>query len=335
MSENIIENKINKLFADIDKIIKRGVKLKYENYTFLEDENAYRVNVILNKNGNSKNKIKYMTKLEITKYILWDNDNLIFNVEFPVNDEIDLMKLKEHDSAESVWDFYYCRYGEMLKDKKLTINGKEIDVHGEVDFNFGYQKVEDFKMIVDRDTKASAEMKNLANELLNLCSYFNYSLLNMSIMPSVGNMQGTKESIGCDRSDVFVWALNLYYNENIDLVVNSKTTAQNMQELIENLEAVKRLKSFSNSYINYLYDITDEKLINSLIQSGKKKIDSTVRVIEYIVLAYNVWRTRNNVFIHNQCKNKYYELDGEDVYFAFMEYFSELECLGYNLIINS
>ena len=164
MSENIIENKINKLFADIDKIIKRGVKLKYENYTFLEDENAYRVNVILNKNGNSKNKIKYMTKLEITKYILWDNDNLIFNVEFPVNDEIDLMKLKEHDSAESVWDFYYCRYGEMLKDKKLTINGKEIDVHGEVDFNFGYQKVEDFKMIVDRDTKASAEMKNLANE---------------------------------------------------------------------------------------------------------------------------------------------------------------------------
>lgn len=59
-------------------------------------------------------------------------------------------------------------------------------------------------------------------------------------MPITGNLQGTKGTIGKDRFDVFIWALHLYYNYGIDLIINSHTTVQSIKELIEILNCFER-----------------------------------------------------------------------------------------------
>ena len=51
-------------------------------------------------------------------------------------------------------------------------------------------------------------------------------------MPITGNLQGTKGTIGKDRFDVFIWALHLYYNYGIDLIINSHTTVQSIKEFV-------------------------------------------------------------------------------------------------------
>ena len=55
-------------------------------------------------------------------------------------------------------------------------------------------------------------------------------------MPITGNLQGTKGTIGKDRFDVFIWALHLYYNYGIDLIINSHTTVQSIKEFPRNIE---------------------------------------------------------------------------------------------------
>lgn len=82
-----------------------------------------------------------------------------------------------------------------------------------------------------------------------------------------------------------------------------------------------------------MYDL-DEKLVNELIESGKKKIDNTDRVLDYIVLAFKVWQKRNNIIDFNQCKDLYYKLGGEKVLFSFKPYIKELRSLGYKIDSN-
>lgn len=149
-------------------------------------------------------------------------------------------------------------------------------------------------------------------------------------MPITGNLQGTKGTIGKDRFDVFIWALHLYYNYGIDLIINSHTTVQSIKELIEILNCFERDTKSPKSYYKFFCDL-NEDIVNQLVISGEKRIDTTDRVLDYIVLAYKVWNIRKNNFDHNQCRELFYKLGGEDVFYAFLPYISQLNEYGYKI----
>ena len=75
----------------------------------------------------------------------------------------------------------------------------------------------------------------------------------------------------------------------------------------------------------------NEDIVNQLVISGEKRIDTTDRVLDYIVLAYKVWNIRKNNFDHNQCRELFYKLGGEDVFYAFLPYISQLNEYGYKI----
>ena len=326
---NDVNNRIKSLLSCIDKKYSN----KFRNLTYdetksevlnCESEKVYLVRLFINKKENVCCKLTYFSKTIYVKWYFENKNNILFHTEIPKTGEFDLKS--EHDSTDNVWKFYYCRYGNQLKGKKLTINGKEFNVHGEVDFNFSMDKINEYKYIIKNDKKVATEKRELANELLDICSYYNYSLLNYSIMPSTGNLQATKGSIGKDRFDVFIWALYLY-DKGTDLILNSQTTAQNLHELIGVLDAFRPM----SQYYEIIYDISEPGLISSLIKSGEKRIDTTDRVLDYIVLAFRVWQTRNNNFDHNQCRELFYKLGGERVCFSFLPYLNRLENANHDI----
>lgn len=281
-NEKDIQEKIDEFLREIDALYPaKWSKLQYEKYN-LEEKNDDRNydNVILEfkRDKNSIRKIRYLSRLSTAK----------------------IVDLKDSSTKEA-WEFYKRKYGEYLdlEDKEIKF-GNEISfkVHGETDFNFALDKVDEFIYIIDNDKKPFEEKREFAKKLLNICAYFNYSLLNFSIMPSEGNLQGTKGTIGKDRFDVFVWALNLYYKEGVDLIINSHTSVQSTKKLIKILDYFNEKPKF-NGYFVFFYDL-DEDITSGLIESGKKRIDTTDRVIEYMMWAFKVWRIRYDKFSENE-----------------------------------
>lgn len=299
------------------------------------DNKSIRVIACFDRKKNLKTKIQFISKLSCTKLYLYKENIIIFHFSLPKSGSFDIKQLADHDSSIDAWSFYRCKYMHHLSEDFLTINNKQIKVHGEVDFNFSLDRIEGFNYIIDNDadTSENNDKKTLAKNLLSVCSKYNYSLLNFSLMPSVGNLQATKGSIGNDRFDVFIWALDQYYRKSSDLIVNSHTTAQSQKELVSTLNCFDSNADSFYSYYSYIYDL-DENLVKELIESGKKKIDNTDRVLDYIVLAYKVWQKRNNNIDHNQCKDLYYKLGGEKVLFSFMPYLEQLKSLGYKINTN-
>lgn len=303
-NEKDIQEKIDEFLREIDALYPaKWSKLQYEKYN-LEEKNDDRNydNVILEfkRDKNSIRKIRYLSRLSTAK-IVDLKDSFKFNISIPKEGKLIIKEIEEHDSTKEAWEFYKRKYGEYLdlEDKEIKF-GNEISfkVHGETDFNFALDKVDEFIYIIDNDKKPFEEKREFAKKLLNICAYFNYSLLNFSIIPSEGNLQGTKGTIGKDRFDVFVWALNLYYKEGVDLIINSHTSVQSTKKLIKILDYFNEKPKF-NGYFVFFYDL-DEDITSGLIESGKKRIDTTDRVIEYMMWAFKVWRIRYDKFSENE-----------------------------------
>ena len=253
--------------------------------------------------------MNYLLKIS---YVKWYNQNYAENkieilLVVPDNAEINLRKIVDHDSTEIAWKFYASRYGARLDGNMFHYKDISFKVSGEVDFNFGRKKIKEFKYIIDNDTTAAG--KGLAKTLL-------------------GNLQGTKSSIGNDRFDVFVWAIDLYY-KHIDLVVNSHTTVQNASELILTLDKI----GSGYNYCDIIYNIDDEKIIERLISSGGKRIDSTARVLEYIALAVDVWNIRRKKFVIDKNKDIFEEYGGNKDMKEFIPFIKELSAYGCKLKI--
>ena len=116
-------------------------------------------------------------------------------------------------------------------------------------------------------------------------------------MPSNGNMQFTKKSIGNDRFDVMVLAVDEYCKGNTALLL-AHCTPEYQKTLKEFMHLIcfdsERNALNSRFYFEKIYNINDDDLIQNLLESGKKAIDSAQRVLEYIALAYRVWICRSN-----------------------------------------
>ena len=133
--------------------------------------------------------------------------------------------------------------------------------------------------------------------MLNECSQMYHSQDNISIMLQSGHMQGAKGAIGLDRLDVWLLILDMKYRYNINMLQNH-CTMENCSEI------EKYLNLFDDvyDYASTIYHINSE-LVDKLIESGKRPLDSATNIITYMSLAKEFWNQKH-AFIENQLKYK-------------------------------
>lgn len=245
---------------------------------------------------------------------------------------------EEYDSSKDMWSFYDKIYDniflnieksslESAYNKKYVRYYKTIEnikYGGEIDFNFSTEgkksKLKNFNTIVEKDEACIDDsFKEKIYKLLEMIKKHHHSIENVSLMPSNGNMQFTKQSIGNDRFDVMAFAIDEYCKGNTSLLLAHcspeylKTLKRYMNDICYDKEQEKLVSKF---YFEKIYNIRDDLgLINSIIESGKKAIDSAERVLEYMDLAYRVWICRLGHYYNNKKIKECYEerctLEGE------------------------
>lgn len=175
-------------------------------------------------------------------------------------------------------------------------------LRGETDFNFKEDqkrpkkdKYGKLKGILWRkppkiDNYNLEEARDLAIELLNKCKEMHHSLLNFSLLQSVGAMQLFKGT-GLDRPDTFIYYLDRYF-EGKDKRILEKSR-KNKDCLIQ------YLASFTDiyDYCEKVYFIKDDDFVQEMIESGGKKLLSGDDVVEYMKLAIEFWERKRRYFV--------------------------------------
>ena len=190
-----------------------------------------------------------------------------------------------------------------------TRNGKQISFG--IRAPYGISKIESYELPTDDDMLMQAVDQMICEVcMFNEYCYMGMCMLtfvkehhtieNVSIMPSNGNMQFTKQSIGNDRFDVMAFAVDEYCKGNTALLL-VHCTPEFQNTLKECMHSIcfdsEQIMLNTILYFEKIYNINDIDLIQNLIESGKKAIDSAQRVLEYIELAYRVWICRSNKYM--------------------------------------
>lgn len=112
-----------------------------------------------------------------------------------------------------------------------------------------------------------------------------------------GNMNGAKGAIGLDRLDVWLLMLDMKYRYNINLLQNH-CTMENCSEI----EKFLNLFDDVYHYANTIYHINRE-VVDKLIESRKRPLDSASNIITYMSLAKEFWEQKN-AFIEKQIRSE-------------------------------
>ena len=166
------------------------------------------------------------------------------------------------------------------------ISYKGVDLSGETDVNlkqgFAWSRaligiLDDLKKDSGLNKHYDALMRDKARDHLT------HSFANISLMPKTGNMQQVKQGIGNDRIDTFIWALNEFYAEKSCLLFNfsSKPNLKCLNKYLGSFKSVYH-------YCKTIYHI-DEHLVDDMIRSGAKAIDTPERANEFMDLAIRFW----------------------------------------------
>lgn len=169
---------------------------------------------------------------------------------------------------------------------------------GECDFNFNEKKYELFKNIINNDMTASVRKKENARYQLEKCHKTHHTVLNFSLMQSVGNLQGVKGSNCFDRFDTFISDLNDYYHGISNSVLQSSTLA-NRSMLISFLNDFKDIYE----YCAIFYLLDDKSFIDRIIKEGSMPISNVCELTRYMTLAEKYWSIKDSL-ISNMQYNK-------------------------------
>jgi hypothetical protein len=135
-------------------------------------------------------------------------------------------------------------------------------------------------------------------------------------MPQTAKLNHIKQSIGNDRLDTFIWALDLYYKGSKAIILANEKCSTNVWLCNRNI-LQEYLDSFGNDidntekiyvYCKKIYHINRD-LVDRLIKSGSKPIDSLVRINEYFDLAYAFWDMKEHYYLHcagEDCRTQYF-----------------------------
>ena len=116
-------------------------------------------------------------------------------------------------------------------------------------------------------------------------------------MPVSGGMNNFKESIGFDRIDTFLYALNLYYEDKADsFILNygqinpaNSTLKKNLKDYLDSFRDIY-------SYCSKIYHIDDKKFIDELCDNGKKAILTANDIDKYLELATKFWQKKEEFY---------------------------------------
>ena len=224
----------------------------------------------------------------------------------------------EFDTSNEAWEVYKLLYeanfhdGIELKQNKrrrfieerITVNNrtsaKPINFSGDTDFNytkgFAHSRLTAYRKYL-KDGKIPGKYAKIYSNNLTIFEELTYSIVNVSLIPQNGNMQAIKQGVGNDRLDTFIWALDEYYNKTSNVLFNH-SSANNMPVLKEYLAMYQDVYE----YCATVYHI-NESLVDELIESGKRAVDSPERVIEFMNLTYRFW-TQKVKFLRAQADVK-------------------------------
>lgn len=224
----------------------------------------------------------------------------------------------EFDTSNEAWEVYKLLYevnfpdGTELKQNKrrrfieerITVNNrtsaKPINFSGDTDFNytkgFAHSRLTVYRKYL-KDGKIPGKYAKIYSNNLTIFEELTYSIVNVSLIPQNGNMQAIKQGVGNDRLDTFIWALDEYYNKTSNVLFNH-SSANNMPVLKEYLAMYQDVYE----YCATVYHI-NESLVDELIESGKRAVDSPERVIEFMNLTYRFW-TQKAKFLRAQADVK-------------------------------
>ena len=217
----------------------------------------------------------------------YDLDNLSF---FIYNEDSRLYKNASKGKGNALFVLpYNC--------KEVVVKGKKgfracQRLRGETDFNFNAKKVAYFKKFLDVDS--GSRLEDLA--LLDFCKSMHHALVNFSLMPSCGNLQGFKGSYEKqDRLDSFVWSLNNYYTfpgNKFNTAVIENASFYNKQTLVEYLDSFNDIYD----YCKKIYFIEDTIFVDKLISNGTSLFRSSSDVVKYLQLAIEFWDMKEDYF---------------------------------------
>ena len=189
-------------------------------------------------------------------------------------------------------------------EERITVNNrtsaKLINFSGDTDFNytkgFAHSRLTAYRKYL-KDGKIPGKYAKIYSNNLTIFEELTYSIVNVSLIPQNGNMQAIKQGVGNDRLDTFIWALDEYYNKTSNVLFNH-SSANNMLVLKEYLAMYQDVYE----YCATVYHI-NESLVDELIESGKRAVDSPERVIEFMNLTYRFW-TQKAKFLRAQADVK-------------------------------
>lgn len=227
-------------------------------------------------------KSKYKVEFEQKKIIIQENGT------YKECNDVQLMA----DSSVDTWNSFVSRYEGIefskpkIKNKRIICSGKvtkkncEIEMAGDVAFNFNEKKLKKYEQIYKKEEVTFDVLQNL-NDSNSICNYI--------ILPTTGGMNNTKQAIGNDRFDTFIWALALYYTGCKTLILDNGSTPGMSFDNRKALEIFLDKFSGVYDYCEIMLNLVDKKYIDKLIKSGPYAIDSVERINEYIDLAKKFW----------------------------------------------
>lgn len=157
---------------------------------------------------------------------------------------------------------------------------------GDCFFNFNSNKIELLK-----------EISGIDKEKLKKCGEMHYSVYNMVLLQTMGNMQKRKQwGLGLtsqhgkyenlDRGDTFLYLLNEFFQNNNEYIC-SASTKSNKDVLKKYLNSFDEVKDYAAKMLQ----IEDENFIDKLIKNGEKQLDSAC-VNDYLNIALEFWEKR-------------------------------------------
>lgn len=167
---------------------------------------------------------------------------------------------------------------------------------GDTDFNFtkgfAHSRLENYRKWLSDVPK----FRDMYQNHLTIMEDLTYSVVNISLMPQSGNLQGVKQGVGNDRMDTFIWALTAYYEGSANVLFNHAS--------YENTEALEDyLSMFENvyDYCQTVYHI-NASLVDDLAASGACPIRTPEEILRFMTLAIRFWRQKSS-FLHEQLEN--------------------------------
>ena len=164
---------------------------------------------------------------------------------------------------------------------------------GDCDFNFNNKKFSLFLEIIESDSIASQREKNNAIKQLSKCRDMHHTLLNFSLMQSIGNMQKFKGSNQYDRLDTFVYELDKYY-QGVSNSILQYSSPRNKPSLILFLNDFKDIYEYCATF----YFIKEETFIDEIIKQGSMPIRNVIELMRYMDLAEKYWAKKEFEFSH-------------------------------------